>query len=115
LWGEHKGKATAESVFKLHLAREAGDALWAYAPGNAKPADLFNESVYTRGAMTLHALRQRIGDETFFRLLKDWSAQNAHGHVTTPRFVELAEQLSGKQLDQLFDVWLYQAKKPTKW
>ena len=36
---------------------------------------LFDPPVYQRGAMTLHALRVRIGDAAFFRLLKDVGAR----------------------------------------
>ncbi|WP_184718954.1 M1 family metallopeptidase [Streptosporangium saharense] len=115
LWSEHKGNASAERIFRNRYAVDSGAAIWKYAPGRAKPDDLFNDSVYTRGAMTLHALRQRIGDPAFFKLLKTWNAEHRYGYVTTPEFVALAERISGKQLDGLFDAWLFTAKKPTTW
>lgn len=65
--------------------------------------------------MTLHALRQRIGDPVFFKLLKTWNAEHKYGYVTTEEFVALAEKLSGKQLDRLFEVWLFTDRKPTEW
>jgi aminopeptidase N len=65
--------------------------------------------------MTLQALRARIGDATFFALLREWCARNRHGNVTTADFVALAEELSGRQLDTFFDVWLYRPGKPASW
>ncbi|MFC7102068.1 hypothetical protein ACFQQB_17380 [Nonomuraea rubra] len=62
--------------------------------------------------MTLHALRRAVGDATFFTLLKAWAAEHRYGHVTTEQFVALAERLSGKELDALFDAWLFQPRKP---
>jgi aminopeptidase N len=62
--------------------------------------------------MTLQALRLRIGDEAFFRLLKEWVRRNAGGNVTTERFIALAERVSGRQLDGFFRTWLYGRKKP---
>jgi len=115
LWSEHKGRGTAESLFKSAYARATGDAIWAYPPGVAQKKDLFNESVYTRGGMTLHALRQRIGDKTFFALLKQWTSSNKYGYVNTKQFIALAEKMSGKDLGPLFDAWLFQPKKPTEW
>ncbi|MFC4058408.1 M1 family metallopeptidase [Planomonospora corallina] len=115
LWQEHRGQATAERSFRLHYAAGPGDAIWKYAPGRARPDDLFNDSVYTRGGMTLHALRQKIGDADFFELLRTWAAENEHGHVTTEQFTALAEKISGKDLDALFDAWLFTEKKPTTW
>ncbi len=76
---------------------------------------LFNGTIYYRGAMTLQALRQKVGDFTFFRIMRDWASQNRYGNVTTPQFVALAEQVSQMQLDTFFDVWLYRPEKPTAW
>ncbi|GAA2370242.1 M1 family metallopeptidase [Nonomuraea africana] len=112
LWSEHKGRASAQTLFDNYYARQPSDAVWAYPPGRAQPRDLFNESVYTRGAMTLHALRKHIGDATFFTLLKTWANDHKYGHVTTPEFIALAEKLSGKELDQFFDAWLFDKGKP---
>jgi aminopeptidase N len=86
--------------------------MWAYPPGRAKPDDLFNQSVYTRGGMTLHALRKAIGDETFFTLLRAWTSEHRYGNVTTEQFIDLAERLSGKDLDPLFDAWLFRPERP---
>ena len=62
--------------------------------------------------MTLHALRVRIGDEAFFRLLKQWVSENAGATVTTKRFIALAERVSGQQLDGFFNTWLFKRSKP---
>ncbi|WP_113704813.1 M1 family metallopeptidase [Nonomuraea lactucae] len=112
LWAEHRGRTTAEANFTTLLARPATDPMWSYPPGRARPDDLFNDSIYKRGAMTLHALRKTIGDRTFFTLLRQWADQHKYGHATTPQFVALAERLSGKDLSALFDTWLYQPTKP---
>ncbi|MFI6598965.1 M1 family metallopeptidase [Nonomuraea sp. NPDC050536] len=112
LWSEHKGTNTADAIFKSFYERPSSNAMWKYPPGRAQPRDLFNESVYTRGGMTLHALRKTIGDETFFKLLKEWTSQHRYGNGTTAEFIALAEKMSGKDLGALFDAWLFQPKKP---
>jgi aminopeptidase N len=76
---------------------------------------LFNETIYDRGAMTLHALREKVGDPVFFRILRGWAAEHRYGNVTTAQFIALAERDSGMELDHFFDVWLYQPDKPTSW
>jgi aminopeptidase N len=115
LWSEHNGKATAEQLFQKEYAAPADAPIWKYPAGHARPDDLFNSSVYTRGGMTLQALRQRIGDPAFFKLLKTWTADHKYGYVTTEEFIALAEKISGKQLDKLFDAWLFTPSKPTSW
>jgi len=67
---------------------------------------LFNESVYTRGSYLLHALRLEIGDPDFFTVLHRWTSDHRAGNVDTAEFIALAEEVSGKQLGDLFDRWL---------
>jgi aminopeptidase N len=71
--------------------------------------------MYNCGAMTLQALRVKIGDTPFFRIMRAWYAENRNGNVTTDDFIALAERESGVQLDDFFDVWLYTPGKPTSW
>ena len=80
------------------------------------PENLFVGQVYDRGAMTLQALRQKIAnDDTFFAILRTWYAENRNGNASTDDFVEVSERVSGLELDNFFDVWLYQPVKPTSW
>ena len=72
---------------------------------------LFDDPVYVRGAMTLQALRNEVGDDTFWRIVRRWAAQR-DGHGTTSEFIALAERISGQQLDEFFDVWLFTGEKP---
>ena len=44
---------------------------------------MFHTPVYDRGAMTLQALRAKIGDDAFFLLLRTWYRENRNGNVTT--------------------------------
>ena len=118
IWSERQGnKSAAQSFKQLYDSHSAGDTrFWGPAVDNfLDPALLFNGTVYYRGGMTLEALREKIGDLAFFQLLEDWVAQNRHGSITTPQFIALAEKESGKNLEQFFDVWIYQDAKPTSW
>jgi aminopeptidase N len=63
--------------------------------------------------MTLQALRNHIGGETFFRMLRRWAVTRANRTGTTEQFIRLAERLSGVQLDGLFDRWLYERERPS--
>ena len=51
---------------------------------------MFASAVYRRGGMTLQALREKIGDDPFFRILRNWTAEHAHGNGTTEQFIDLA-------------------------
>lgn len=66
----------------------------------------FAEAVYQRGGLTLHALRRTVGDEAFFEILQRWAADYRHANVTTDDLIALSEEVSGQELDDLFESWL---------
>jgi aminopeptidase N len=86
--------------------------LWTVPPGDPGSQRVFHNSVYYRGWMTLQALRQTVGDDDFFEILKTWAADHKDGNGSTPQFIALAEKISGKQLDPLFQAWLYGKTRP---
>ncbi len=117
LWSEHTGGDTAQQNFDADYATPATETdFWNPPSGDpGGPANLFTGSVYDRGAMTLHALRVKIGDRAFFRLLPTWVQRHRYGNADTGDLIALAEQISGQHLRHFFQVWLYTAGKPTSW
>jgi aminopeptidase N len=115
LWrGAHGGRGPEATFRRLYTSHPAGTSFWRPAPAALyNRADLFGTPVYDRGAMTLQALRDRVGTKTFFAILKSWAHNYWHGTATTDDFIRLAERLSGKQLDPLFQDWLYTPSRPT--
>lgn len=80
--------------------------------GDPSSQSLFNPAVYFRGAWTLHALRLEVGDEIFFNILRTYAERFAYSNATTDDFIAIAEELAGIDLNELFDVWLYQEALP---
>ena len=81
--------------------------------GDPGPTALFSHPiVYERGALTLHALRLTVGDEAFFTILRTWTARFHNGNATTEDFIALAEEISGEQLDDFFESWLFEPALP---
>jgi aminopeptidase N len=116
MYNERTGGTTAQASFNAAYATAATSSIWTIAPRALPgPAQLFVSSPYTRGGMTLQALRVKIGDAVFFPMMRKWYAENRDGNVTTEDFIAIAERESGQQLDAFFDVWLYQPTKPTSW
>jgi aminopeptidase N len=73
---------------------------------------MFDDRVYKRGALTLHALRRRVSDEKFFALLKDWTTRYRHGNATTDDFTGLAAGYCDESLSGLWNSWLYSRAVP---
>lgn len=81
--------------------------------GDPGPELMFDDRVYKRGALALHALRLRCGDLAFFSLLHEWTGQNRHGSVTTPRFILTADHATGLDTEALLHPWLYEEALPS--
>jgi hypothetical protein len=112
LWSEREGLGSAQETFDFFYGIPANDPFWHLSIGDPGPRHLLDFPVYARGAMTLHRLRHAVGDDDFFRILRRWAASQEGGTVGTGQFIALAEQISGKTLDALFQRWLFTATKP---
>ena len=105
VWSEASGGRSADALADEHHARLAAlpqDLLL----GDPGTDDMFDDRVYKRGALTLHALRGTVGDDAFWRTLRAWVAEHRHGSVTTADLVDIATRESGEDLVDLFAAWL---------
>ncbi|HUR74381.1 MAG TPA: hypothetical protein VMZ00_08895, partial [Sporichthya sp.] len=48
-----------------------------------------------------------------FRILHSWTETRAGTHVTIEDFIAHAESISGRDLGEFFNVWLFTPKRPT--
>jgi aminopeptidase N len=105
LWSEESGGPTADEQAEEHWERldQLPQDLVLGDPG---PDLMFDDRVYKRGALLLHALRLTIGDADFFELLRTWTNRYATGSVVTEEFVAVAAELCGAGVGSLFDAWL---------
>lgn len=105
IWSEASGGPTAHAKALAHHARLAGldQDLVLADPG---PDAMFDDRVYKRGALTLHALRLAIGDEAFFELLRSWTASRAHATAITADLVAMASAVAGRDLAGFLSPWL---------
>ncbi|HEY0215517.1 MAG TPA: M1 family metallopeptidase [Cellulomonas sp.] len=111
LWEEESGGRTADAqarTSRTRLARLPQDLVI----GDPGPADMFDDRVYQRGALTLHALRLTLGDAAFFDVLRAWTARYRHGSVTTTAFVACVAGSSGVDVAALLDTWLGRSELP---
>lgn len=111
LWSPQSGGPTTHQRALAHWRLIAGQPqdLILGEPG---PRDLFDDRVYKRGALLLHALRLLLGDEVFFALLQSWLAEHRYGSVTSAQFVAAAQAVTERDLSDFFKRWLYQPGLP---
>jgi hypothetical protein len=118
-WDEIAGGSPATRRLRhLYDTTDGGDEFWDRQVADPCPTgvrcvdSIFAELVYQRGAMTLQALRNRIGDADFWALLRRWVADHEGGNGSTAQFEALAAEVSGQDLAGFFAAWLHSATKP---
>ncbi|HEX2903162.1 MAG TPA: M1 family metallopeptidase [Jatrophihabitans sp.] len=111
LWSEQAGDASADELADQHWhrLRDQPQDLAVAAPGARL---MFDDRVYKRGALTLHTLRNVLGDELFFELLRSWTGEHRHATVDTDQFLAHAQRFADRSLAGLFNAWLYERSLP---
>jgi aminopeptidase N len=70
------------------------------------PMELLTTENYEKGALFLDALRNEVGDESWFKGIRAYYDKYKHQNVTTSDFRDIMESVSGKDLKSLFQKWL---------
>jgi aminopeptidase N len=110
----HGGSTAWRRLNRAYAAHPAGDSFWRLKIADPGKARLFDDPVYDRGAMTLQALRHRIGSDAFLTLLRTWVTQHSDSTGTVEEFEALAEQVGGQDLDAFFGAWLHTSTRPAR-
>ena len=123
LWFEHSREIPAAHHAWVHyrkLLQKPQDMLLA-EPGAAK---MFDDRVYKRGALTVHALRMWLGDVAFFPILEKWTTSHKMGLVETSDLENLVAATlvehrfcldsteAAREVSSFFDAWLRSPELP---
>ena len=68
--------------------------------------------VYGKGALFFDALRQKLGDETFFKFLHIYYDRYRYGFADSAGFEATAEETCACDLKPLFDEWVFKGTRP---
>lgn len=92
----------------------ATGAIYLQEGDTVNPYRIFDTRLsYDKASAVLHSLRYVINnDETFFSILKEYQKRYAFGNATTLQFYQMAEEMSGLDLSNFFDEWIYGAGYP---
>ncbi len=84
--------------------------------------EAYTNDMYSKGAYVLHTLRYYLGDEVFRKVLRRWAYPDPKMEkitdgrqcrfATTDEFLEIAEKVSGRELDWFWVVYFRQASLP---
>ncbi|MBN1642721.1 MAG: M1 family metallopeptidase [Anaerolineae bacterium] len=98
-------EAPYEQLAPEDQALAVGMPVAAYGEG------LYGPIVYGKGPLFFHALRARVGDSTFYRILQAYADDHAY-QIAYPRdLVATVEQVSGAAIDDLYQEWILGADR----
>jgi aminopeptidase N len=76
------------------------------------PIDLFDATLYKKGALIVHMLRETVGDDLFWKSLNRYLTENRLKSVETADLQRAFAETTGQNLDWFFDQWVYKAGFP---
>lgn len=117
LYFEHKyGQDTARKM----LLEDRGQVI-NYTKRSKKPIvdssvkdymALLNPNSYQKGGWVLHMLRNQLGDPVFWKGIRSYYAAYSGKNASTDDLRKHMEEVSGQDLKQFFQQWLYTAGHP---
>jgi len=113
-------KYEGQQAFEKYM-KDAGESVFKFEKKTLVPIndreteklfDLLNANNYEKGAWVLHMLRERLGDDVFFRAIRTYYQKHKEATASTEDLREAFEQVSGKSLRPFFARWVYDAGHP---
>jgi hypothetical protein len=81
-------------------------------PTSSFDAGNYSTIVYAKGPLFFRALRQRVGDETYMRIMRIYLQRYKYKIATPADFLAVAEEVSGQPVDDLYQKWILGAENP---
>lgn len=106
VWEAEDGEQPIDSVMEnlrpvdQRLRDQAGP------PADYDPRSFGAGNVYYCPALMWHDLRRKVGDETFWRLVREWPRTAAYANATREEWTTWWEEQTGLELEAFFTAWL---------
>jgi len=108
VWDEHDNGPDEFAYNMYQKARRALDG------GKAKPIvdrrwgdpwDQFDARSYPKGAWVLHMIRNRTGDDRFWKIIRTYTKRHEYGIVESTDFRQVCEEVTGRSFERFFYDW----------
>lgn len=67
----------------------------------------YDTLAYKKGAVLVAEIRNEVGDEKFFDILKRYYYENKYKNVKTQDFINIVEEVTNKNWEAFFEKWLF--------
>ena len=106
---EHGGPA---GLFDTWASYDAGLRAEAGPPADFHPDSFGSGNVYYIPAVMWERLREKLGDDLFWRLVREWPSVDEDGNADYDQITSWWSEQSGQDLQGFFDTWLLSTQSP---
>jgi aminopeptidase N len=90
------------------ITQEPHESVYVYGSDTLNVGRVFSwELSYLKGAMVLHMLRFKTGDQVFFEIMQRYRNRFRGGYAKTDDFKSVVEEVTGEDYDEFFNDWVY--------
>jgi hypothetical protein len=113
--GDDQFTSVLRQMRRTAMDQSPNGPVWlGYRLGHLKgDSRIFRALVYNKGAMVLHMLRRLMGDEAFFRGLRNFYSTWRYKKAGTDDLRASMEAASGQSLERFFERWIFSAELPS--
>ncbi|WP_026360671.1 M1 family metallopeptidase [Amycolatopsis nigrescens] len=105
LWAEGKEGQNLDERFRNAVDGLRGNQeFWSHKLYDMGAGNEF-DGVYDKGILATHALRKKVGEPVFAKVLREWPAAHKHGNASWPEFEKFVEGAAGSDLSGFFAAW----------
>ncbi len=94
-----------ERYFNAVVKREGVLSLYDF--DRTPPSSNYPETIYQKGALVVANLREYVGEENFFKAIRNYLKKNAYSNVNTAALIQELKVVSEKDIDKFFNEWIF--------
>ena len=83
-------------------------------PGGYDPLEFGEGNVYYGPALMWNELRHRMGDASFWKMVRAWPAEHAYANATREEYFDWLEKETGLELSSFLDDWIMGTTTPER-
>ncbi|WP_182524949.1 M1 family metallopeptidase [Nocardioides dongkuii] len=114
VWTAEDTGTSVEQVMDAWAVEEPTYRAESGPPAAYDPRTFGEGNIYYGPALMWHELRERVGDEEFWAMVRAWPASRDNGHGSRDEYLAWIEEQTGEELTAFFDDWLLGETTPSR-
>jgi aminopeptidase N len=114
MWEAEQKAITVDEQMDLWAELEDDYRAESGPPAAYDPGEFGEGNIYYGPALMWHELRERLGDDEFFRLVRAWPLARDNTSTGRDDYLAWIEAETGEELSAFFDAWLLGETTPAR-